>query len=53
MVEYLSFLISGIFTGVGAGLGTFIANRYFVKRTSKLIESIQSKVNRIPKRFKK
>ncbi len=48
-ISYFELLVGGIFTGVGAALGTYLANRYFVKRTGKIINEIKDRVENIEK----
>jgi uncharacterized protein YneF (UPF0154 family) len=45
MVEnlYIAMAISGIFTGAGVAIGTYISNRYVIKH----IEMIEKKIKKI------
>lgn len=36
--------ISGIFTGIGVAVGTYIAEKYILTKTKKLIKKLEDKI---------
>ncbi len=41
---YIGMAISGIFTGVGVAIGTFIAEKYILTKTKKLMKALEDKL---------
>ena len=41
---YIGLAISGIFTGIGVAVGTYIAEKYILNKTKKLIKALEDKI---------
>lgn len=41
---YIGMAISGIFTGIGVAVGTYIAEKYILTKTKKLIKKLEDKI---------
>ncbi|MDD3284268.1 MAG: hypothetical protein PHZ07_01605 [Patescibacteria group bacterium] len=42
---YIGMAISGIFTGIGVALGTYIANKYILEKTKKIAKALEDKLS--------
>lgn len=43
---YIGMAISGIFSGIGVAVGTYIANKYVLTKTKKLVKALESKIKK-------
>ena len=41
---YIGMAISGVFTGIGVAVGTYIAEKYILNKTKKLIKALEEKM---------
>ena len=41
---YIGMAISGIFTGIGVAVGTYIANKYILEKTKKIAKALEAKL---------
>ena len=42
---YIGMVISGLFTGIGVAFGTYLVNKYFVKKTEKIMKNLERKIH--------
>lgn len=43
---YIGMAISGVFTGIGVAVGTYIADKYLLTKTKKLIKALETKLGK-------
>jgi hypothetical protein len=41
---YIGMAISGIFTGIGVAVGTYIAEKYILSKTKKIIKALENRL---------
>ncbi len=41
---YFALAINGIFTGIGVGIGTYIAQRHVIDNSKKIIDKLKKKI---------
>jgi hypothetical protein len=48
---YIGMAISGIFTGIGVAIGTYIANRYIITHSQKVEKQFEERITQMQKRI--
>lgn len=46
MSDYLNTMISAIFTGIGTGIGSYLATKYAITHLERAKEKLQQQVNK-------
>jgi hypothetical protein len=52
-VSYIEIAVNGLFTGIGAATGTYLANKYIIRHEKKFEKRVLNKVNKVIKRVGK
>ena len=50
---YVGMIISGVLSGVGVAIGMYLANKYLLTNTERMIQRLETQVSLISKRIKR
>jgi len=50
---YIGMIITGFFTGMGVATGAFLANKYFLKQSAKLVHGLEEKIKNLHSKTEK
>ncbi len=50
---YVGMIISGVLSGIGVATGMYLANKYLLKNTERMVQRLEKQVSLISKRIKR